>query len=549
MTARRRTNPLTPLRRLSLPLALSVISCGGRFSNAYDAFTPYAAPSPTRETHEYGSPREPLHPEGARKVALPSTRPEQQADCVVSLSISGGGSNSAAFAWGALAELNERQVGPGGRSVLEELDYLVSASGGGITALLLMEMLREHRLREGGPLTQEDAKTYLGSARFRGVLDTQMSTVGDVLASGLASWFGNASSKLQRALRVAMVGEGERCQGVEAGPLAAVPRGTDGEFERYVLCRLTPPLRFEDVFVEAGQRASLPAFLPTVTLFETGENLPATRVWLERLGIERLLFALPNSWLGDVARVEELDYVHAVTLSMGFPGIGPVLATAKRGERTYGVTLADGGQSDNLGLWVAYHALRNELLAHPEREAIHVVLDSSIEPETPFVEKKVEDWATVTGERVIGNSLPLLRAARHTSRRNLELRARDELKEQADSYQLFFVTAEDVLDSRELVHRSFRDISDPGACHRAGHATDLETCLANARPCTRGCSPRERLGGLMSTLANERQLAEDLVTLGREAMARAYEGGLKHALERCISRPGPTWGEGEPRTR
>ncbi|WP_224245599.1 hypothetical protein [Hyalangium gracile] len=50
----------------------------------------------------------------------------------MSLSISGGGSNSAAFAWGALEEPNRRYVDPSGQSVLQEVDYITTASGGGI---------------------------------------------------------------------------------------------------------------------------------------------------------------------------------------------------------------------------------------------------------------------------------------------------------------------------------------------------------------------------------------------------------------------------------
>ena len=39
---------------------------------------------------------------------------------------------------------------------------------------------------------------------------------------------------------------------------------------------------------------------------------------------------------------------------------------------------------------VAYNATRNELLGHPRRGAVHIVLDSAIEPETPFVEEQLK---------------------------------------------------------------------------------------------------------------------------------------------------------------
>lgn len=523
-----------------LLVSVFTIACAGKLENSYVAFTPYAAPSPLKNTHERGLPKDPLHTEAGGQVALPSTRPDQDAACVVTVSISGGGSNSAAFAWGALEALNSRYSGPGGRSVIQEVDYLVTASGGGITALMLMEVLREHRLREGKPLTQANATAYLGSARFRGVLDAHLRTVNQVVLSGFASWFGNSSSKLQRSLRAALVGEGERCQGAEAGPLSQVPTETDAQFERYVECPLTPALRFEDVFVDARQTATLPAFLPTVTLFESGDNVPATGAWFRQLGIKEVLFALPDSWMGDIIKAEELDYVHAVTLSMSFPGIGPVLATADAGGKSFAITIADGGQSDNLGVWAAYHATRGELRSQKRRGAVHIVLDSAIEPETPFVETKVGNWEASTGERVVGNGQPLLRAARLVSERLLKLRVDDDLKDVGVPYIPFFVRAGDVLESQEMQYEEFIDITDGKACYRERLATDLQLCLKDARPCTSRCTPRERLGGIMSSLANDRQRAEDLVTLGREAMARAYERGLKDALDRCFARqPAP----------
>ncbi|SEM95154.1 Patatin-like phospholipase [Stigmatella aurantiaca] len=521
-------------RVMVLLVTLSTLACSGRLDKAYVAYTPYAASSPLNsDTIEYGLPRDPLHPGSPGKFALPSSRPDQDAECIVTLSISGGGSNSAAFAWGALEELNERYQGPDGRSVLQEVDYITTASGGGIAALMFIEVLREHRLREGKALTQESAGTYLGSARFRGVLDAQLSTMNQVLASGLLSWFGHASTKVEHSLRSAMVGSGARCQGREAGPLAAVPKKTDEEFSRYSLCPLTDALKFGDVFVDASQQATLPTFLPTMTLFESGNNLPATQVWFKQLGIQEVLLALPNSSLGDVVKVEDLDYVHAVTLSMGFPGIGPVLATAKHGGSTFGVTIADGGQTDNLGLWVAYNATRNELRDTLRRGAVHIVLDSAIEPETPFVEEKMTGWESVTGARVIGNGLPLLRVARLTNEQNLKLRAQDDLKEKADTYRPIFVRAGDVLDTREMRYHCFVNILNWRGGYREDLETDSKECLAKSGRCET-CTPRARLGKVLSSLANDQQRSEDLVTLGREAMARAYEDKLKGALDHCL---------------
>ncbi len=169
-----------------------------------------------------------------------------------------------------------------------------------------------------------------------------------------------------------------------------------------------------------------------------------------------------------------------------------MLALADEGGKTYGITLADGGQSDNLGLWTAYHATRNELLSQDRRGAVHIVLDSAIEPATPFVETKVGNWEASMGERVAGNGQPLLRMARLNAEPFLRLRKQEELKEKNGLYQPFFVRAGDVL------------------------------------------------GGISSSLANDRQRAEDLVTLGREAMARVYnERGLKQALDECFAQQPP----------
>jgi NTE family protein len=97
------------MRRLLLPALLLLAGCAGGLSNA---------------------PRnQPMHPTAPQLV--PAAAPEPT---MVALSFSGGGLRAAAFAYGVLEGLREQPAGRPSKSLLDEVHFITSVSGGSLTA-------------------------------------------------------------------------------------------------------------------------------------------------------------------------------------------------------------------------------------------------------------------------------------------------------------------------------------------------------------------------------------------------------------------------------
>jgi hypothetical protein len=78
----------------------------------------------------------------------PSRDPRYSANCSVALAISGGGSIAASYALGAIRRLADDDISASNESALSEVDYVSTASGGGIAGLLL---LRAYLIASKGP--------------------------------------------------------------------------------------------------------------------------------------------------------------------------------------------------------------------------------------------------------------------------------------------------------------------------------------------------------------------------------------------------------------
>src|SRR4249920_568234 len=61
-------------------------------------------------------------------------QPAPEREVFVGLSVSGGGSRAALYAATAFEELSKLRVGPGQRSLLEQVSYISSVSGGSLAS-------------------------------------------------------------------------------------------------------------------------------------------------------------------------------------------------------------------------------------------------------------------------------------------------------------------------------------------------------------------------------------------------------------------------------
>src|SRR4030095_4080257 len=85
------------------------------------------------------------------------TTPAPDRDVLIGLAVSGGGSRAALFAAGAFDALRKIRVGPEQRSLLEQVSYISSVSGGSMASSYFVARKPAHAvsvLGAGGALTQ-----------------------------------------------------------------------------------------------------------------------------------------------------------------------------------------------------------------------------------------------------------------------------------------------------------------------------------------------------------------------------------------------------------
>jgi len=454
--------------------------------------------------------------------ADPSTRPGTSSRCSLAFGLSGGGTVSASFAYGVLEQLEST------RPVLREVDYLSTASGGGITASLVIDMLRESRLRGD----EAALAPYFASARFRSALDADWLGQGAFVAGAIG---GTTPKQLLEGLDRASPG-GLRwslspATLLEAATAFGAPIVGQPGFPE---CSRTPipladavdspacrvpgvrELTFDDVWKRGSP---LPVWLPGVTVFDTGTNVPFVPHFIDALGLVAIRFAAGADW---VPRAQ-FTYRHALALSMAFPGIGPVLARATGAPPRY-VDLADGGQSDNLGVLHATAAVSADLRAKRSERGLVIVVDGAITLGAPWHQ---EEWSH--GKRLkqtLFNADPPLAAFRALAPRLADSIARE--AGVASSVRVVFVKLSDLLEGTDPV--DFPALHRPD-CLLHGRPMDREGCLDRSRP-TRE-HPYDRFRPLSASLSLTRREVEDLVLAGNLVAAR--HPTLASALAWCLA--------------
>jgi hypothetical protein len=465
-------------------------------------------------------------------------RVDQNPQCALAVTISGGGTISASFGYGVLEELNAQLRMPDGQSVLKEVDYLSTASGGGITAAVLIDMLREHELREPQAdqkrrPTQEDLALYFAHARFRGVMDWRFVKDIDVFPKGL---FSSPGQLIYENMKPALTGEGAPCKEMDLRTSSDRPGCYLPGIDR---------LKYSDVLAEVGSDSvpQWPVWLPGTTLYTSGTHIPAIPSAFKQLRIDALdLVSSDNPNKAEWVRLEEMNYHHSLVLSMAFPGIGPLVARVKTESRPQYVLLADGGQSDNLGLVNGIAAVANDVKADPQRKGLVIVIDGAMQPS----DASVATWPGSSGSwkdrllsgrfgMVFANGAPPLGFNRQAAKDLAKGVVADLGEDAADRVRVVFVRASDLLDSNEPV--TFHDVDDCVTNDAEREPLNKDECLRGAKAVS--MTPRDRIQIRVASLAIGRRLSEDLIALGNEAVRRQVRenseaDNLRAEILRCL---------------
>ncbi len=438
----------------------------------------------------------------------PQLRKNQNPQCSIAVTIAGGGTVSASVAYGFLEALVETYSDlPDDVNPLYELDYLSTASGGGHAAYLFVDMIREARKRTDGRANSlwVEVRDEMRSPRFRSSLSTVVLKTynHDQWRSFLpGAFFDVNGAEMHQRLHSALASGQEACG--YKGPISGV--SGSAQLKEVTRCRILGP--GDDVlrpthFLESD----LPVWIPNFTLYDGGVNVPFTPTKLRRLGIERISVGRnPDKHINTVS---DLTMIDGLTMSSAFPGIGPF---QMRGMNNNLITVADGGQSDNLGIENGLLAVAND--AKGGAVGLVVSIDTSVEPlnATYYSDRSCDDTCSLP----IFNAVPLLKH----DRRQRKMRAKHGTPMGA---------------SIALVEASVDDVVDQPVTF-----TDLKPCETGfpIDRCEHGSSvatPWER--EVVDTQTSEAlppQKVEDLIAVGR-AMFRKHQGTIAPIIEKCAA--------------
>ena len=293
--------------------------------------------------------------------------PAADRDVVVGVSLSGGGSRAALFGAAGLEALGRLRA-PQGGSVLEQVSYLSSVSGGGLSAAYyaLHKPPRETPVLGPDGTTTEAYQTFFADFQGKVAQDFQTALIWRQL--------GSFRFILNSALAARSLGEilEERLLGPATfGDLAA--REMRGDSPRVI---------FNSTLYNNGRRLLFTTLPPDVAQYDFLADLDRS---LARRGITRPYpEVVKKRWetLLPVSPLElqidpcPLRVATAVTASASFPPlVGPITFTVGD-ELDYWHT-GDGGLYENLGLESLMFTFLKQLQDHKARRALILAFNSS----------------------------------------------------------------------------------------------------------------------------------------------------------------------------
>jgi predicted acylesterase/phospholipase RssA len=293
--------------------------------------------------------------------------PATDQDVLVALAVSGGGSRAALFAAGAFEALGRLRVGPEQRSLLEQITYISSVSGGSLASAYYV---LKKPTREVPVLTQDGAMSESYTQFFKDFKEAMARDYeGPLLRRQIfrLRWFNPAwtAFSLSEILDEHYVGNAtfadlSRRQALGDSPHLLVNTTLYNDGRRFVLSTLDrEALRYE--FIEDLQRRSKPERL-------TAEDEASLKPRWE---------ALQSQTAQDLKmNVCDVRVADAVAGSMSFPPvIGPITFGVEGDERYWHA--GDGGLSDNSGSESLVMVLLRKIQDGKARRALVIAFDSS----------------------------------------------------------------------------------------------------------------------------------------------------------------------------
>jgi Patatin-like phospholipase len=301
---------------------------------------------------------------GAETACIWPTAPQ---DTVVGVSLSGGGSRAALFGAGGLEALGRLRA-PEGGSVLEQVSYLSSVSGGGLTAAYYAL----HKPPRGTPVLGTDGTMTEAYQTFFTGLETkvaqdfqnaliwrQISSFRFILNSALAA------TSLRELLEERLLGPGTFAD------LAAREKSGD-----------SPRVIINTTLFNDGRRLLFTTLPPDATQYDFIADLDRS---LASRGITRgYPEVVKKRWesLLPISPLElqfdpcPLKVAAAVTASAAFPPlVGPITFTV--GDELDYWHAGDGGLYENLGLESLMFAFLKQMQDHKVRRALILAFNSS----------------------------------------------------------------------------------------------------------------------------------------------------------------------------
>jgi hypothetical protein len=283
-------------------------------------------------------------------------RPGQNSTLAVAVAISGGGHRAANYAAGVLAALEQIQR-PAGSSLLDEVDFLSTVSGGGIAAGVFVANRYDAAQRADTASVSLSESLWTPCDRQNGV--------------------GESPRCLRRVLRTNY----ERRMTLErAHYKVLLSRTTAGDglqrrLDDEALGRRQRgrALTLRDIFVPKGspQPARWPYWVANATIYENGAILPFTPDVLRRYQVSGFRDGITLSRQNVADDPSRIPLAVGLKASASFPVLipGTVLQVSYRGDSAFMrrsrvtgpvtayLRLIDGGIGDNLGIQTAFNLL------------------------------------------------------------------------------------------------------------------------------------------------------------------------------------------------
>jgi predicted acylesterase/phospholipase RssA len=361
----------------------------------------------------------------------PQARPGQAPEVLLALALSGGGMRAANFALGVMLAMEQQPTLAG--NLLAEVDYLSTASGGGLAAAAYLGARHDH--------LHDDVRAR-GVFRFADRLQP-----GTPLAEAVRTGYGHMLTAA--GCRTATVGR-DRGHGFEKllndELLGAASPRAKAAGRSLVLGDL-----FHPAALPIAPELLLPLWVANAASAESGALVPMTPGTLARSFVTGYVHRCADVVLHDPFA---LPWSVALKASASLPGVIPETALRTGfGERTNVLQLIDGGVSDNQGIITALELLRQAAVAHPERRRrILIVVDAYRgDAEADFSDSESGRVAAVAA----GRAIYLLKAAQRLNYAKLA-------RQVASAYGI------------EIVYLGFSAIADPALRDAASRvATDL----------------------------------------------------------------------------